>query len=86
MSASRHHAHDLHECLRLLNEAALAVRTDMSAVLIPLLSCRDLLAAGRAPTPDAVRRWIRLIELTQDVARQRAPRLSARSHLCTRPE
>ena len=73
MSESRRHTSDLRECVRLLNEAALVVRTDMSDVLIPLLSCRDVLAAGRAPTADALRRWISLIETTRAVALTKGP-------------
>jgi hypothetical protein len=67
------HISSLRECVRLLNEATLLVRIDMSDLLAPLLRCRDVLAANPAPSADAVRRWIRLVEAAHEVARRKGP-------------
>ena len=73
MIESMGHTPELRECVRLLNEATLLVRIDISDLLVPLFSCRDALAANRAPGADAVRRWISMVQAAQAVARTKGP-------------
>jgi hypothetical protein len=65
------HVPELRECVRLLNEATLLVRIDVSDLLVPLFSCRDLMAANHAPGADAVRRRIGMVQATQAVVRKK---------------
>jgi hypothetical protein len=65
------HTPELRECVRLLNEAILLVRIEVSDLLVPLFRCRDLLAANHAPGADAVGRRISMVHATQAVVHSR---------------